>query len=249
MNTSNAKNKNKGIYDFIKLMGISIIIGIIIGIFFALMDDNGIIITTETLSNWLTQQILYIQIAAVFLIVPPVLYTIIQAHYHLKTNAPNDDETLALYEENLDKKLNSAISFNVTSTILQCILFGFSIGGFNPNQYASALLFIGLILINTVLDMHALKLLKRYYGKSFSLFSKNFEKEYLASCDESEKDLIYRSSYDTFVFMKNTFVCLLTVSVLTKLFLNTGNFPIFLIGSAWLIQTMAYLYFGKKHAK
>lgn len=243
------KNKRKPILDFIKLMLVSVVIGLIAGTLFAIFEYKGIEISTEVFSEWLTQNVLYLQIAAVILMVPPVLYTIVQAHYHLKTSVPNDDETLALYEENLDKKLNSAISFNVTSTILQCVLFGFAVGGTNPHLNTSALLFVAVILMNTVLDMHALKLLKLYYGKSFSFFSKNFEKEYLASCDESEKDLIYRSSYDTFVFMKNIFVCLLTVTVLSKLFFHTGNFPIFLIGSAWLTQTLAYIYFVKKHAK
>lgn len=246
-NTSNRKKKS--LVEFLKLITIGAIVGFIIGFTSAILDHKGIEINVMSFTLWLSENIVYFQIALILILLPPVLFTIIQAHRHLKLTVPSDDETLEIYEEHLDRKLNRSISLNATATILHCMIFGFSVGGQNPQINISLILFVVILALNLVIDMHALKLLQLYYGKHFSIFSNQFEKEYLAACDESEKEIIYKSSYDTFVLMKNTFVGLLAIAILSKLFLDTGNFPIILIGVAWLVQTLSYICYCKKYTK
>lgn len=69
--------------------------------------------------------------------------------------------------------------------------------------------------------------------KKGEVCSWSFDREWLASCDEAERMLMYRSSYRTFQMMKNLMPVMEGAALFGKIFMGTGNFPIVLVSLIW----------------
>lgn len=70
-----------------------------------------------------------------------------------------------------------------------------------------------------------------------------FQKQWLESCDEAEKTLIYQSSYRTYCFMSVLMPFLIVVAMLGHLLYDTGLLAIFVVGFLWIAMVSAYCYF------
>lgn len=70
-----------------------------------------------------------------------------------------------------------------------------------------------------------------------------FQKQWLESCDEAEKMLIYQSGYRTYCFMSVLLPFLTVVTMLGHLFYNTGLLAIFVVGFLWIAMVSSYCYF------
>lgn len=70
-----------------------------------------------------------------------------------------------------------------------------------------------------------------------------FQKQWLESCDEAEKTLIYQSSYRTYCFMSVLMPFLIVVTMLGHLLYDTGLLAIFVVGFLWIAMVSAYCYF------
>ena len=73
--------------------------------------------------------------------------------------------------------------------------------------------------------------------------SMKFQKQWLESCDEAEKILIYQSSYRTYCLMSVLLPFLTVVTMLGHLFYETGLLAIFVVGFLWIAMVSAYCYF------
>ena len=71
--------------------------------------------------------------------------------------------------------------------------------------------------------------------------SAKFTEQWVESCDEAEKELIYQSAYRSYLVIRNVIPMLLLVSMLAHLMWNTGIMAVFCIGLIWMIQTVTYL--------
>ena len=99
-------------------------------------------------------------------------------------------------------------------------------------------LFIGMLQQN-----RALKLLKEYAPeKQGSLYDKNFKNVWFESCDEAERDMIYKASYKTFQFMNTILNVFLTVTTLVGMFIPIGILCAITVGIIWLLMSGCYMY-------
>lgn len=71
--------------------------------------------------------------------------------------------------------------------------------------------------------------------------SRKFQKEWLASCDEAERSVIYQSAYRSYVTANRALPLLLVVAMLGHLLFDTGVMAVALLASAWLIVLISYL--------
>ena len=67
-----------------------------------------------------------------------------------------------------------------------------------------------------------------------------FEKDWLGSCDEAERYVIYNASYKTFQVMRYALLLGWLMAVLGGLFLNAGGLPALLVGILYAVQVVAY---------
>ncbi|WP_442911333.1 DUF3169 family protein [Lachnoclostridium sp. An131] len=70
--------------------------------------------------------------------------------------------------------------------------------------------------------------------------SRNFQKKWLESCDEAEREVIYRSAYKAYAMMGKLVPVLLVVTMLANLFFNTGMLAVVMVAVIWLAVTMTY---------
>ena len=71
--------------------------------------------------------------------------------------------------------------------------------------------------------------------------TRRFQKEWLASCDEAERAVIYQSAYRSYVTTGRALPFLLVVAMLCHLFFDTGVMAVALLAAAWLIVMISYL--------
>lgn len=80
-----------------------------------------------------------------------------------------------------------------------------------------------------------------YPEKTASILSTKFHAEWFASCDEAERHRIGQASYRALRAGQNACSCVLTVVMLSGMFLHTGILPILAVGCIWLVLSGSYL--------
>ena len=76
--------------------------------------------------------------------------------------------------------------------------------------------------------------------KRGDISSRKFQQQWLESCDEAEKEVIYQSSYKTYIFMSKAIGLLLIVTMLSHLFFKTGIMAILVVGVMYLVLVGKY---------
>ena len=105
----------------------------------------------------------------------------------------------------------------------------------------SCIIFIICYFYNAIAQTRYVKLVQKIHPeKQGDPFSKGFQKEFLGSCDEAEKEVIYKSAYHTYVMMQRTIGILLVITMLLHLFFNTGLLAVIVVGVIYLVSTFSY---------
>ncbi len=106
---------------------------------------------------------------------------------------------------------------------------------------AACVLFCICFFYDGITQARYIKLLQSVHPeKRGDISSKNFQKQWLESCDEAEKEVIYQSSYKTYIFMSRCIAVLLLVTMVSHLFFKTGIMAIFVVGVMYLAMAVKY---------
>ena len=70
--------------------------------------------------------------------------------------------------------------------------------------------------------------------------SKKFQQQWLDSCDEAEKERIYKSSYKTYLIINRSMPVLIFGTMILHLFFDTGILATVVVAIMWLIATFSY---------
>lgn len=71
--------------------------------------------------------------------------------------------------------------------------------------------------------------------------SRKFRQQWLDSCDEAEKEVIYQSAYKSYIRISQWIPVLLVVTMIGQLYFQTGMMAIVIVAVIWLIQMVTYL--------
>lgn len=82
---------------------------------------------------------------------------------------------------------------------------------------------------------------RAYPEKKGDPASLNFQQQWLESCDEAEKEVIYQSAYKSYIQVSRCIPILLLITMLGHLFFNTGLMAIVVVAVVWLVATLSYL--------
>lgn len=161
----------------------------------------------------------------------------------------NDDD-----EENYDKadKLlcNSLIIVQINNIIGMIIIGVLPAITFNQKDL-NALYFIFLIIaifiiIQIFSQYLVVKIIKKSQilspeKKGFAL-DKNFEKEWMNSCDEAEKSRIGEASYFAYKNITKAFPFAILVCMILGIILDIGPVPVIVVVCLWLVSAISYSY-------
>ncbi|NCB91216.1 MAG: DUF3169 family protein [Clostridia bacterium] len=106
---------------------------------------------------------------------------------------------------------------------------------------ALAALLVGgavLVCILEILIIHLMQ--KRDPHKQGDPSSFSFNKKWLESCDETEKMVIYQAGYKAYTRIQVMILIAMIATIWGKLWFDTGNFPIVLVGILWIYGTASF---------
>lgn len=101
--------------------------------------------------------------------------------------------------------------------------------------------FIVSIVLMTVLQKLVIDLLKKINPeKEGNVFDTEFNKKWVDSCDEAQKQMIFEASY--IAYKATNMVCMVmwAISLITMLTFDTGIFPVFCVSVIWLTLITSY---------
>lgn len=109
------------------------------------------------------------------------------------------------------------------------------------NFLIACILFVACFFYDGVVQARYIKLLQKVHPeKRGDVSSGKFQQQWLESCDEAEKEVIYQSSYKTYIFMNRAIGLLLIITMVSHLFFKTGIMAILVVGVMYLILVMKY---------
>lgn len=149
------------------------------------------------------------------------------------------------YEEERNGALGSII--NILSQVL-CILIlssGYSIKYIaedHQNVMAACLVFLVCYVYDGFWQVRFVKTTQKAHPeKKGDPASLKFQQQWLESCDEAEKEVVFQSAYKCYFKMNRWIPALLLIAMLGHLFFDTGILAIIIVAVIWLILTGTYL--------
>ncbi|MBC3898342.1 DUF3169 family protein [Acetobacterium malicum] len=230
------KKLNSTIKFFIVMVISAFIGGLLGGII--INGEDAIIQSLINFQTFMIDNNLFIQLFILGLCALLILILYFSAKLKLKRLEENDD----IQFDQIDRQLGFLIPF-----ISVTMIFGFCLFGITVTNSMKDFKLLGLIiflvnmaftLIMTILTIKLTKIL--YPNKKGNPLDFNFDKEWLKSCDEAEKFVIYKASYRCYQLMNFVYCGLVTLCLLISIAVNIGIFPYLLIGFLWITQTLIY---------
>lgn len=100
------------------------------------------------------------------------------------------------------------------------------------------------ILLNVYTGFYQIRFIREiqkiYPGRNGDPVSMKFQEQWLKSCDEAEREMIYQASYRSYITTQKAVQFLLLIAMLGELIWGTGIMAILMIGVIWLIMTTTY---------
>ena len=102
--------------------------------------------------------------------------------------------------------------------------------------------FIGIYVYNGYWGIRLVKIQQKLNpAKKGDPASMRFTEEWVESCDEAEKALIYQSSFKSWVTLSKWVSVLMLAAMLAHLIWNTGILAVVLTGLTWLLLNVSYV--------
>lgn len=105
----------------------------------------------------------------------------------------------------------------------------------------ACIIFILCYIYDSFWQIRYIRLIQKTYpDKKGDPTSKKFQQQWLASCDEAEKQIIYQSAWHSYITLNKRIPLLLLITMLLHLFLDTGMLAIIIVAVIWLTITISY---------
>ena len=239
----------------VKIIAIACVIGSVIGggtgmLRFVLLS-RGIILN----SAWALQQIrsMLIPILGVIFAVTVLLEEICMRKLKgicVCQPAADDEECDRLeYEE--EKEGAFGMNISVVSQVLSILVltFGYSMKYITSDGHAfrflaACIVFIACFIYEYFWQIRYVKLLQKIHPeKKGEPSSLKFQEQWLESCDEAEKEIIYRSAYKAYMTVNRTVPVLLVGTMVANLYFDTGMFAVVVVSVIWLLTQFTYSHY------
>lgn len=235
------KSNKKIVLHFVLIMLACLVFGGCIGYGIGYASDGLSDLLTYA-GNLLVQNAIWLMLASFILLA--VSYFFYRKGKRLAATLHDDDE--AGYEA---ADCAYSLAFNAV-TVFIVFLFTFLGLGFSAGQASfsrsKSLMFIGLLAIGLVLAFVLQGVLiqatKRLYPeKRGNILDAKFQKDWFASCDEAERQMIGQAAYTSMQATAGAFMVASLVCIFLAFILPIGPLPILLVGALWLVQQESYL--------
>ena len=163
----------------------------------------------------------------------------------LKKNWDGEDE--GTYEK-IDRACTIANGFAGVGTVFNMLWFGITMEYQNTvmNYGMWGICVIAAFLIicfgELFLQRSVIDFMKKINPeKQGDVLDMNFQKKWMASCDEQEKQVVYKAAYKVYSTSCITYAAISLVLLLGSCFYGIGVLPYFVLGVIWISQTIIYI--------
>lgn len=141
-----------------------------------------------------------------------------------------------------------ASGINVVSQVACIVIlsFGYSLKYIRSDSgrhfIFSCIIFILCYFYDMYLSVRYIKAIQKAHPeKKGDPTSMKFQEQWVESCDEAEKEIIYKSAYKTYILLNKVIPILLLITMVTNLFLNTGIMAVLIVAVIYLITGLTYI--------
>lgn len=160
-----------------------------------------------------------------------------------------DEEQIEIIEKKLDYAMLPLTIASCVNQFLFAATFyvGFEmlkkdIGAYMGATIATIVVFLGVNFLFVALQKKLVDLTKSLNPeKKGNIFDKNFSNEWLASCDEAQQLVIYKSSFQAYKAVGTACQILWLVTFVGLISFDTGLLPVFCVTVIMLVMQIAYI--------
>lgn len=247
MNNEVKQANKKAMSKFILILIASVIIGALVGYFFAIYGLNGMTQGLKYAGKYFGSHIAPWLMAALAVLLPAVCTPIYCSAKKLLAAWDGENESIA---NTAEKKLSTVLWISSTVLIVSFFLMAASYsGGFDAIDNGDDLYSISIsiaafvvIMIEEVLfQQKAIDLAKKVSPeKNVSVYDTKFQKKWMDSCDEAEKIMIGKCAYKAYSAANKACLILSVVLALGALVFDIGFLPSLVVCLIWLVNQTAY---------
>lgn len=248
--SANKVEDNSKLKGFVLMMAVCLVVGFIGGFVVAGARDKEIFKEAASLLSDAIKFIsVYINLALT--IISGIAVTILYRQSRKLFEAwDGENEDIS---KKFEKKLNIALIITSIDTILLFVfmaigairLWELKTMGKNAFTIISILTYIvGIVctlLFTLIAQQKIVNITKEINPeKQGSIFDTKFQKKWIESCDELEKQQIYEASYASYKAVSSTCMIILFLLLLGSDLCDIGVLPICITGIIWLVSTLSY---------
>lgn len=142
---------------------------------------------------------------------------------------------------------------NIVNTVLQVVAIMMLAPGYSINYIrsvvgtdirqllAAMVIFVLTFTYSGYWGVRLVKIVQKIYpDKVGDPTSLKFAKQWLESCDEAEKEMVYQAAYKSYMISVSSLQFLMLAGMICHLIWNTGIMAVVLLGILWLIMVITY---------
>lgn len=238
-----------------KKLGLVLLASAIAGAVLGLIGAIAIGFGGESIKLGMTALLTGLQKAMVPLLIVVTVISVIYGELSLKKHREigrkileTEDEECDRWEYEEEKNSAKGMIVNILSQIFCFLLLsvGYSMAyisdGNAPNMLAACAVFIICYAYDGVWQVRYVKQVQRIYPeKQGDPVSRKFQEQWLNSCDEAERTLIYQSAYKSYCVINKWIPAFLIITMLGQMFFQTGMLAIVVVAIIWLVVSVSYL--------
>jgi hypothetical protein len=148
--------------------------------------------------------------------------------------------------DDIEERLNAPMKLVSNSQVFNIVIFLCSAYFFISSKAWYTLIPTAVFLVGAVWQMMLTEKLvtlekKLNPEKKGSAFDPKFRKKWIESCDEAQKQIIWRAGFEGFQKGSTACVVVMMLAGIFQLVFRTGILPVICLGAVWLIMNNAYM--------
>lgn len=152
-----------------------------------------------------------------------------------------DDDELEILERSFDQSLYVTLTLVTSYFAINMMILSVEIVNESSKIIGVVGLFIISMILASYLEIKSIRMIQekdpKHVGDPASL---DFSKQWIETCDEVERIIIYKSAYKSYEMTKYLLYGLICMTMLTQLTLDTGIYPVIIVGCIWIFNSVTY---------
>ena len=241
----NKREQRKIILKFVLILIVSMLLGAAASFGLGVLDGSGMLLELGNVWQVLGMTVPYIFLFANLLTAIVAIALCARGKKEIEA-WDGEDEGI----EHTERRLSYSLLLANTMMVLNFLLFSASVEASNhavQDQLKFRLLMGSLVIFVLsyvwiiYVSGRVVKLEKQINPeKKGNIFDTKFQKQWIASCDEAEKQMIYQCGFRAYQVGHTVCMLLWVVSLLAQMWLGTGVFPVVCICVIWLAMMVSY---------